>query len=99
MRRQPREREQQHHWSQLVSDYIDGELTPVESLGVARHLWECHECRVLLRDFRAIVAALQDVRRVSRIRRGETGVALTFSDISNRRRGLRFRQLAPRLES
>lgn len=67
MRRKPRESEPSHHWSKLVSDYSDGELSPDESLSVARHLWECHDCRVLLRDFRAIVAAIRKLRPASRI--------------------------------
>lgn len=75
MRRKPRESELSHHWSKLVSDYIDGELSPDESLGVARHLWECHDCRVLLRDFRAIVAAIRKLRPDSWIDDAATRVA------------------------
>jgi anti-sigma factor ChrR (cupin superfamily) len=63
MRRQLREPEHSQHWSPLVSDYLDGELSAAESLGVAKHLWECQRCRALLHDFRAIVAAVKDLRQ------------------------------------
>lgn len=98
MPNQMREREQHLHWSQLVSDYIDGELAPAESMLVACHLWECRDCRALLCDFLAILAALQHLREDSWVSASELFGALTFSDVSIRRRCIRFPHLAGRLE-
>ncbi|MGH7710335.1 MAG: zf-HC2 domain-containing protein [Gemmatimonadaceae bacterium] len=53
------------YWSPLVSDYIDDELSVSDSLGVACHLWECAECRRLLRDLLMIVDAVQELRQMA----------------------------------
>lgn len=40
-----------------LSDYLDGELTPMEHAAVDNHLAQCPECREVLEDLRALVAA------------------------------------------
>lgn len=43
--------------SDRLSEYVDGELTPMEMAGVERHLASCEECRAVVVDLRAIVTA------------------------------------------
>ena len=48
-----------------LSEYLDGELTPAERADVDRHLTQCAECRSTLEDLRGVVseaALLQDGR-------------------------------------
>lgn len=51
-------------WTDLVSDYLDGELPPARKREMEQHLTECPECRALLEDLRLLVTrsrALPDV--------------------------------------
>ena len=48
-----------------LSEYLDGELTPAERADVDRHLTQCAECRSTLEDLRGVVAEaalLRDAR-------------------------------------
>ena len=48
-----------------LSEYLDGELTPPERADVDRHLTQCAECRSTLEDLRGVVseaALLRDAR-------------------------------------
>ena len=48
-----------------LSEYLDGELTPAERADVDRHLTQCAECRSTLEDLRGVVseaALLRDAR-------------------------------------
>lgn len=42
-------------WTDLVSDYLDGELPPARKREMEQHLTECPECRALLEDLRLLV--------------------------------------------
>lgn len=87
-----------HYWSKLVSDYIDGELSQAAAVEVERHLWACQECRVLLRDFRAIVAAVQEQRQNDSMDAVATRAPLELAVVTVRNGDRRFTLLAPRLE-
>ena len=39
-----------------LSDYIDGELTPAEHLELERHLVDCRDCRATVEELRAVIA-------------------------------------------
>jgi hypothetical protein len=45
------------HWTERLSEYLDGELEPAERAAVARHLAKCAECAGVLADLRAVVAS------------------------------------------
>lgn len=81
-----------HHWRRMVSDYVDGELSSSDSLEVARHLWQCAECRVLLHDLLLIVDAAQELRR-----RASIGIyPVQCGEISNGAQTFAFGKLATR---
>ena len=42
-------------WTDLVSDYLDGELPPARKREMEQHLTECPECRAVLEDLRLLV--------------------------------------------
>ncbi|GBD33600.1 hypothetical protein HRbin33_02595 [bacterium HR33] len=42
-------------WTDRLSEYLDGELSPEETAQLERHLPECENCRVLLGELRAVV--------------------------------------------
>jgi len=42
---------------QLISEYVDGDLPPAVARELEDHLRVCAECRVLLLDYCALVAA------------------------------------------
>jgi len=51
-------------WTDLVSDYLDGELPPARRREMEQHLTECPECRAVLEDLRLLLVrsrALPDV--------------------------------------
>jgi len=51
-------------WTDLLSDYLDGELPPARKREMERHLTECPECRAVLEDLRLLVTrsrALEDM--------------------------------------
>lgn len=45
------------HWTDRLSEYIDGELSFTERVAVEKHLADCAACRETLADLRAVVAA------------------------------------------
>lgn len=47
-----------------LSDYVDGELTPAEHLDVERHLVTCAACRTTVDELRAVVARAASVTDV-----------------------------------
>jgi anti-sigma factor RsiW len=48
-----------HRWVPgHASPYLDGELSPARRARLQRHLDECPECRALLHELSALVAAL-----------------------------------------
>ena len=42
---------------QLISEYVDGDLSPAVARELENHLLVCAECRVLLLDYCALVTA------------------------------------------
>lgn len=45
----------------LISEYIDGDLPPVQARQLEHHLWVCTHCRVVFLELRAIVAATKQL--------------------------------------
>jgi len=54
---------------QLISEYIDGDLSPALARDVEHHLWVCEKCRGIFLDFRALVAVTR-VLGAHRFRQG-----------------------------
>lgn len=51
------------HWTERLSEYLDGELSAQEEAALERHVETCSECAGALRDLREVVArasALED---------------------------------------
>lgn len=46
-------------WTDRLSEYVDGELTPAERTGLEAHLATCAACRVTLDELRRVVARAQ----------------------------------------
>lgn len=46
----------QEHWTDRLSDYIDGELAPEDAEALEAHLLECADCGRALYELRAVVA-------------------------------------------
>ena len=44
------------HWTERLSDYLDGELTAAETLACEAHLAECAGCREVLADLRMVIS-------------------------------------------
>jgi anti-sigma factor RsiW len=44
-------------WTDRLSDYLDGEMTPSEAHDLERHLDECDACRSTLDELRNVIAA------------------------------------------
>jgi anti-sigma factor RsiW len=44
-------------WTDRLSDYLDGEMTPAEAHDLKRHLDECDACRGTLDDLRHVIAS------------------------------------------
>lgn len=44
------------HWTDRLSEYVDGDLGPEERTGLEAHLERCGECRATLEELRSIVA-------------------------------------------
>jgi len=52
------------HWTERLSAYHDGELSPAEQAACESHLAECDECRIVLRDIQRVIAwARADIAR------------------------------------
>jgi hypothetical protein len=45
------------HWTDRLSDYLDGELAPAEADVLEQHLVACDECRTTLAELRSVVEA------------------------------------------
>jgi anti-sigma factor RsiW len=45
----------EHQWTDRLSEYLDGELTPEERAGLEAHLASCPECAGTLDELRAVV--------------------------------------------
>jgi len=88
-------------WEQLLSEYLDGELSAVDRCEVEAHLADCTECRVTLEELRAVArraAALENqaperdlwigiVQQIAATGSAEPGIV----DIGERRAGRRGR--------
>jgi negative regulator of sigma E activity len=44
------------HWTERLSDYVDGELSTTESAACEAHLRECAECATVVAELRTVVA-------------------------------------------
>lgn len=44
------------HWTDRLSEYVDGDLDAAETQQVEEHLRDCGDCRAVLEDLRAVVA-------------------------------------------
>ncbi len=51
----------ERHWTDELSDYLNGDLQQAERLEVEAHLAACGECRTLLEELRAVVARAGDL--------------------------------------
>src|SRR4029453_10832836 len=52
------------HWTERLSEYHDGELSPAEHAECAAHLAQCDDCRDLLQELQLVtVAARADADR------------------------------------
>ena len=45
------------HWTERLSEYHDGELSPAEHADCAAHLAECAECRDVLQELHLVTVA------------------------------------------
>jgi Putative zinc-finger len=45
------------HWTDRLSEYVDGELSPAEHTACATHLAECEICRTMLQDLQMVTVA------------------------------------------
>jgi anti-sigma-K factor RskA len=45
------------HWTDRLSEYVDGELSPAERAAAERHLATCGECAALVEDLGAVARA------------------------------------------
>jgi anti-sigma factor RsiW len=46
----------EHHWTERLSDYIDGEVDAAERAAIAAHLAGCADCRAIEAGLRRVVA-------------------------------------------
>jgi hypothetical protein len=47
------------HWTERLSEYLDGDLTPAEVAACDTHLADCDACRSVLAELRSVVGAAQ----------------------------------------
>ena len=52
------------HWTERLSEYLDGELAPVERATCDAHLAQCATCRETLEELKTVVAMAQADREV-----------------------------------
>jgi hypothetical protein len=53
-----------NHWSDRLSDYLDGDLSSADAAACDAHLAVCNECRDVLAELRAVIASAQrDIER------------------------------------
>ncbi len=50
------------HWTDSLSEYLDGHLDPADRREVERHLETCGECRGVLEDLKAVVLRAQGLQ-------------------------------------
>ncbi len=50
------------HWTDSLSEYLDGHLDSVERREIERHLETCGECRGVLKDLKAVVVEAQGLQ-------------------------------------
>ena len=50
------------HWTDSLSEYLDGHLDPAERREAERHLEVCGECRGVLEDLKAVVVEAQGLQ-------------------------------------
>jgi hypothetical protein len=53
-------------WTDRLSDYLDGELTPDEAAAVDAHLRDCEACTAVLNDLKRVVARAQAAAALAR---------------------------------
>jgi hypothetical protein len=53
-------------WTDRLSDYLDGELTPDEAAAVDAHLRDCAACSAVLNDLKRVVARAQAAAALTR---------------------------------
>ena len=52
----------ERHWTDELSDYLNGDLPQAERLAVEAHLSGCVECRAVLEDLKAVIARAADLQ-------------------------------------
>ena len=52
----------ERHWTDELSDYLNGDLPQAERLAVEAHLSGCVECRAVLDDLKAVIARASDLQ-------------------------------------
>ena len=52
----------ERHWTDELSDYLNGDLPQAERLAVEAHLSGCVECRAVLEDLKAVIARASDLQ-------------------------------------
>jgi hypothetical protein len=93
------------HWTERLSDYLDGTLGGAERLDCERHLAECAECAATLDELRRVVARAQSLENrapradlwagiASRIGVSRPGVANLAEQRARRRIAFTLPQLA-----
>ena len=50
------------HWTDRLSEYLDGELPPADHAACEAHLAECDDCRALLGELQRVLTAARDDR-------------------------------------
>jgi anti-sigma factor RsiW len=51
-------------WTDRLSDYVDGSLSPAEARALESHLSGCPDCTVVLADLRDLVARARGIREI-----------------------------------
>jgi hypothetical protein len=64
-----------HSFTDRLSEYLDGELTPPERAAVDAHLTQCAECRSTLEDLRGVVSEAALLRDTGPARELWSGIA------------------------
>ena len=71
-------------WTDKLSDFLDGELTPDDARAVEAHLRGCAECAAVLEDLKRVVARAREAGAVSRPPQADlwAGIAARIDDRS-----------------
>jgi predicted anti-sigma-YlaC factor YlaD len=48
-------------FTELVTDYLEGQLEPAQQVSVSRHLTSCQHCRVYLEQMKSLVKLLRQL--------------------------------------